>query len=234
MKPVYKGASPGLYSHYDQAKIDLIERLGQHCSYCERFKDVGDLHVEHIYPKRSHKSREHDWDNFLLACNVCNSKKNNNLGHGRQRRLYERFIWPHRDNTALAFKYYSDGRVEENRNLSQQTRLLTINTIKMLGLLTRQTKAKKYEARAIAVSGIKIREEIWQEIESLRTDYKKNRNRMLAREMAKKAVQRGHFSIWMAVFSNFPEFRNELITAFKADRRRFDVNARAVRGGRIT
>ena len=36
MRPVDKGAAPAVYTHYKNARVDLIGRLGDYCSYCER------------------------------------------------------------------------------------------------------------------------------------------------------------------------------------------------------
>jgi len=51
--------------------------------------------------------------------------------------------------------------------------------------------------------------------------------------LAAIAVRLGYFSIWMEVFHDRPEFRGELIAAFKADSRCFDQNTRALPKGRV-
>ncbi|TGO03282.1 hypothetical protein PN36_09260 [Candidatus Thiomargarita nelsonii] len=41
------------YSEYQQARPDLIERLGEYCSFCEG-RIAANLAVEHILPKSLH------------------------------------------------------------------------------------------------------------------------------------------------------------------------------------
>jgi len=78
MRPVKRGSSPVQedYRHHSEAKPDLVSRLGQYCSYCERPIST-QLAVEHIQPQGLPKY-EHlkgRWNNFLLACINCNSTK---------------------------------------------------------------------------------------------------------------------------------------------------------------
>ncbi|MCY4634925.1 MAG: hypothetical protein OXG04_10560 [Acidobacteria bacterium] len=40
---------PKTFHPYRRAKADLLERIGGYCSYCER---TGDLHIEHVAPRR--------------------------------------------------------------------------------------------------------------------------------------------------------------------------------------
>ena len=45
--------NPKRFQPYNKAKADLLDRLGEYCSYCER---PGDLHVEHVVPKNIDKT----------------------------------------------------------------------------------------------------------------------------------------------------------------------------------
>ena len=111
MKPVNKQSNRRRYFPYDTAKPALLALLGEQCSYCERAGVPQDLHVEHIYPVNGHPSQSTRWDNFLIACNTCNTYKRLHIGDGRQRSLLTRYLWPHTDNTANAFRYESTGQV---------------------------------------------------------------------------------------------------------------------------
>ena len=233
MKPVEKGPSPQRFSDYRDAKPHLIDRLGPHCSYCEAYGVPTALDVEHIYPKDPHPRHENSWDNFLIACKSCNSKKNSYLGSGRQRALRGRFLWPHVDNTARAFQYSSDGSVAPAPGLAADLRKLAEGTINMVGAMVDPAKAKDYDQLAIAYSAASHREEIWREVQSIRKDYLKNPGSARARVFAAIAVRMGYFSIWMEVFSDRPEFRRELISAFKADPTCFDHGTGPVAKGRI-
>jgi uncharacterized protein (TIGR02646 family) len=233
MKPVTKGPPPRRYSSYKDAKPDLIHQLGSHCSYCEVFGAPTFLDVEHIYPKHAHPRHKNDWDNFLIACPSCNSKKNSHLGSGRQRGLTKRFLWPHLDNTLRAFRYFSDGRVVPAASLARSHRKLASNTIEMVGFMVSPAKARAYSARSIAYTGASIREEVWREVESIRTDYLDRPSASRARFFANHAAKRGYFSIWMEVFRDRPEFRRELISSFKADPACFGRNTQTVPKGRV-
>lgn len=73
MRPVDKGSvptdnngQPKQYSEYQQARPDLIKRLGEYCSFCEG-RIAANLAVEHILPKSLHPQLALCWDNFLMA-----------------------------------------------------------------------------------------------------------------------------------------------------------------------
>jgi len=60
---------------YPTSRSDLITNLGQYCSYCE-MPLATSLAVEHMLPKAGFPAKSVSWDNFLLACPLCNSLKN--------------------------------------------------------------------------------------------------------------------------------------------------------------
>lgn len=108
MRPVARGDVPGddngdpvTYADYKDARDDLIDRMGDYCSYCEVALH-SQIDVEHVLPQSLNPAHELNWDNFLLACTSCNSVKGNKavqLGD---------FYWPHKDNTLRAFFYELD------------------------------------------------------------------------------------------------------------------------------
>lgn len=59
---------------YALARRDLITNIGQYCSYCE-MPLAASLAVEHMLPKVWFPLYAVSWDNFLLACPICNSVK---------------------------------------------------------------------------------------------------------------------------------------------------------------
>jgi uncharacterized protein (TIGR02646 family) len=233
MKPVEKGTAPRKFASYTDAKPHLIDRLGSHCSYCEVYENPTSLSVEHIYPKDPHPRHEKNWENFLISCTSCNSKKHVHLGSKRQRGLLKRYLWPHLDNTARAFQYFADGRIEPASNLAGEIQRLANATMDMAGLMGCPAKAKTYEALAIAYSGASIRKEVWDEAADIRNDYLADPQPPRARMFAQMAVRRGYFSIWMEVFRDRAEMRHELIAAFKADPQCFDQNAEPKAKGRV-
>jgi uncharacterized protein (TIGR02646 family) len=233
MKPVNKGPSPDNFSKHQAAKPWLLNRIGQQCSYCERGGDPQDLDVEHIYPVKPHPSRELDWENFLISCSSCNSYKNIFLGSGRQRNLYRRYLWPHRENTFKAFEYQADGRVEIRPGLTAATRKWAEATREMVGLLRSPAKAANYDQLGVAYDGASKRSQMWGHAIGFRAMYLGNPTTRSATNIADAAANMGYFSIWMEVFYDRNEVRRELIRAFKADRDCFDANTQPITKGRL-
>ena len=96
------------FADYRNAKTDLLDRIGDYCSYCER---TGDLHIEHVVPQKHRPDLEGNWGNFLLGCLNCNLTKS------YKNRSREGYLWPDRDDTGAAFEYFPDGRVRVRESL---------------------------------------------------------------------------------------------------------------------
>lgn len=60
---------------YVLSRADLINNIGQYCSFCG-MPLAASLAVEHMLPKADFPGLSVTWSNFLLACPICNSKKN--------------------------------------------------------------------------------------------------------------------------------------------------------------
>lgn len=60
---------------YGNARGPLIQNFGQLCDYCEMPVQDSSLAVEHILPKSQFPDVMLNYDNFFLACPVCNSIK---------------------------------------------------------------------------------------------------------------------------------------------------------------
>lgn len=75
MRSVDKGEAPKPdYNPYQTAKRDLVNAIGDYCSYCERkIEHMGA--VEHVQPKSAVLALATKWDNYLLGCVNCNSTK---------------------------------------------------------------------------------------------------------------------------------------------------------------
>lgn len=103
MRPVEKGISPYKeLAKYQDAEPYLVEKLGTYCSFCE-MRVNNALAVEHKEGKKSGGALT-DWDNLLLACTYCNSRKGEKIKKGE----LDKWIWPDMHNTCLAFTY-NDG-----------------------------------------------------------------------------------------------------------------------------
>lgn len=132
MRPVRRDVSPIAtdFAHYEDAKPELISRLGGYCSYCERPIKTN-LAVEHIEPKNgpfAQPDLQGRWSNFLLACVNCNSHK------GSKQVLLQDILLPDRDNTFLAFVYEADGKIKISDSLTAAQAVWAQNTLGLLGL----------------------------------------------------------------------------------------------------
>lgn len=59
---------------YKAASVPLTTTIGAFCSYCET-PVSGLLEVEHAANKSNYPTFSCDWNNFLLSCSACNTKK---------------------------------------------------------------------------------------------------------------------------------------------------------------
>lgn len=212
MRPVVRGArplkpngQPKVYSAYDQARSDLIDRMGEYCAYCNQ-RLPASLAVEHIQPKVNVPELELEWDNFLLACTNCNSTK------GDKPVELDAFVWPHLHNTHLAFRYTPDGKVHVNEALSEN---IKVNAQAMLDLVGLQ----RYESTPTASDRRwKNRKEAFQKAQVVQRLYlaakAKGNGTEFAEMIGLLAAQNGFFSVWMSVFEAHPEVKRQLLTHF--------------------
>lgn len=59
---------------YQKAAAPLGDKIGKFCCYCDQALP-GQIAVEHVLPKAPYPLTGIVWENFLLACEVCNSNK---------------------------------------------------------------------------------------------------------------------------------------------------------------
>ena len=204
MRPVVRGSWPldaegeqETFTRYQNARRDLIDRLGGYCSYCEMRLDAS-LAVEHIQPKSHHHSLALDWNNFLLACTNCNSTK------GDQDITLNDYIWPDRDNTFRALNY-QEGKVSCVPGIEPAK---TDRLIKLVGLDKVPNSADASDRRWLN------RLEAW----GLAERAKQRLNRCDTNEMKDQIVDtaksKGYWSIWMTQFRDDPDMLKRLIEAF--------------------
>ncbi|HAN46134.1 MAG TPA: HNH endonuclease [Cyanobacteria bacterium UBA8156] len=63
------------YRH-KQVKAALVKAFHGRCAYCEsQITAVTYGAIEHFFPKSRYPDRTFAWENLLLACDVCNSRK---------------------------------------------------------------------------------------------------------------------------------------------------------------
>jgi uncharacterized protein (TIGR02646 family) len=210
MRPLEKGLCPKapntntskIYKTYNEARRDLIGRLGEYCSYCETRLNAS-LAVEHLQPKVHHPSLELDWHNFLLACTNCNSTK------GSQDIVLNEYYWPDIHNTLMAFQYLESGQVVPHPALTKTQQDKAQKTIKLIGLDKTPDKPQASDRRW------QNRKEVWEiakmnlkrlESSSDKTNY--------AKAIVDMAKGYGFWSIWMVVFKDHNEVLQGLLTEF--------------------
>lgn len=214
MRPVQKGTSPVAtppgFANYEDAKPDLISRLGLYCSYCERAIATG-LAVEHLQPKGLPKyaQLELEWSNFLLACINCNSTK------GDKDVLFSNLYFPDRDNTFAAFIYTPDGKVAPapTANAAIATATLALTGLDKARLVAIDTNGKE-----VALDREAQRMQAWILATWARTKVTAISSPLREEFIATLARENGHFSIWMTVFAGDGAVRNALIDAFPGTR----------------
>ena len=224
MRPVGKGVSPvsGDFKKYEDAKPDLVSRLGIYCSYCER-RITTLLAVEHIEPKELKPELEKRWSNFLLACTNCNSCK------GHKPVDLSEVLLPDRDNTFSAFVYLDDGSVEAANNLKPYQHDFAIRTLTLVGLDKPVQEYRDANKQLVALDRAGQRMEAILEAKEALSDYQQSRTDPMRRAITKCALATGYFSIWMRVFDNEPDMKIRFIRAFKGTEASgcFDMNTGA-------
>jgi len=211
MRPVIKGdaptdasGNPKSYARYQDAKTDLLQRLGKYCSYCEMELKTG-LAVEHVQPKSLDKTLERNWSNFLLGCVHCNSRK------GKQPVDLDDHVWPDRDNTVLAFEYVAlTNTITVATSLRGKNKARAENLIKLVGLQNIPTvwneDPRFDERRTVWAMAMDAKNDLWSRPES--------EHPQLRKYILSVAISKGFFSVWMTVFHDDPETRRLLIETF--------------------
>lgn len=227
MRPARRGLSPNPtdFSNYNDAKTELISRLGSgwingehvasYCSYCERKVDVM-LAVEHIQPKDGPHGQPQlhgRWSNFLLACVNCNSTK------GSKRVVLADIFLPDRDNTFAAFEYLPDGNIVPHATLDAANRGRADETLTLTGLSKAMRQTFDDRGRLIAEDRASQRMQAFGVAEVARADLHADpHNDLLKRYIVNMAVLGGFFSVWMVTFDGNAEMRNLLVDAFGGTR----------------
>jgi len=203
MRPIEKGKNSKTFNQYQDAKGDLIDRLGQYCSYCERKLPVS-LAVEHVQPKIPHPGLILKWENFLLACVNCNSNKS-----AGDIRLQD-YLWPDRDNTFLAFVYREGGVISVNDKLDEKQKKCAQNILDLTGLQKRPgiKDLKKSDLRW------KQRLDAWDAAVVALNRLKRNDLEDLREQIVETAYAGGHWSIWMTVFKDDSDMLNRFVEKF--------------------
>ena len=156
-----------------------------------------------------------EWENLLLSCKYCNTRKNNIVEKGDK----DKYLWPDEDDTFHAFLYENDiPRLNEQYLQSEgnDVRQKANNLFRLIKLdnfpLTPKDKDRRYSQRNEARRCAEVSKEGWEKIKEtqVREEY------LQAIEMLAKGY--GFFSIWMYVFREDAEVKRILVEAFKGTR----------------
>ncbi len=213
MRPVRRGASPQEvdFDDYTRAKPELISRLGPYCSYCERHIPTN-LAVEHIQPKKGPHAcptLTGRWENFLLACVNCNSTK------GDKKVVLADTLLPDRDNTAAAYVYTEDGRVQVAPNLSPAVSSAAAATLRLVGLDKAPSAITDSNGKQVAIDRMSQRMQVWMTAQECKTSVDSDpKNQDLRNCIVRLAECTGFFSIWITVFAADIDMCRRLIEAF--------------------
>ncbi|MCX6582161.1 MAG: HNH endonuclease [Candidatus Aminicenantes bacterium] len=204
MRPIEKGKNSKTFNQYQDAKGDLIVRLGNYCSYCERELPAS-LAVEHVQPKSLHPDLLLKWDNFLLACINCNSTKDDTDVQ------LENYLWPDKDNTFLAFVYSEGGRITVNDKLADRQKKCAQNILDLVGLQKRPRSddLKKSDMRWMQ------RKEAWDKAVRSLKRLKEDDRKGFREQIAETTDSAGHWSIWMTVFKDDRDMLRRFIKTFR-------------------
>ena len=220
-RPLNEQGVPKIYSDYALARRDLINRMGQYCSYCNQ-KLPASLAVEHIQPKNPVPELKLEWTNFLLACTNCNSTKGVKLINP------DDYIWPDLHNTHLAFKYNEDGTIEINDTLPEPIAIKAKKLLKLVGLQKYIDKSTDSDRRW------KNRTETFSKATSILRLFKsasaKGAEDEFIETISILAPDSGFFSVWMTVFADYPQVKKVLIASFKGTAKdAFDENQNPIK-----
>jgi hypothetical protein len=207
MRPINRGNSPNIYTNYEEAKPDLVDRLGSYCSYCER-RIPTNLAVEHILPKDDSLGFTHlenEWTNFLLGCVNCNSAKRIKIIS------FDQYLLPDRDNTFPYFDYQENGMVEVVAPDDEIARMAQ-NTLDMVVLNRFEHPNWDSTIMFSAIERVGQRVQAWVQAKDALQDYLDGFT--IPRRIAAEAAATGFFSIWMTAFEGHIEVRKAIIEIF--------------------
>jgi uncharacterized protein (TIGR02646 family) len=225
MRPVDRGDRPKdaagndvPFTHYREARDDLISRIDDYCSYCEVCLHSS-IAVEHVRPKKPQPALEREWTNLLLACDICNSIK------GDEDVNLAEYFWPDRDNTARAFDYDVDQPPHVAARLNPAFREIAARTIALTGLDRLPGHAdysdrdrrwlKRCQAWGVALNARRL-------LEQDNTPHMRD-------SILQTALSRGFWSVWLQVFHDDEEMRSRLINWFPGTAADcFDIHTRPV------
>lgn len=220
MRPVVRGAVPLIagvaktVSDYKDWRLDLLERIGNYCSYCNMVLNDSPQ-VEHVSPKAPNPGLTLLWDNMLLACGPCNRTKSDDPYD-----ITTHYI-PDYHNTHLAFSYKV---IDHPRKKNQKACIIiprnnpAVNAVKAQATIDLcGLDATTYNVRATDLRW-KYRYEALVTAQLWRTDWDNWGSGIGAPFvdlLLTAATGKGFFSIWFDVFRDVRDIKIALIQEFE-------------------
>lgn len=221
MRPVLRSnkfdaaGNPIEYNPWGAAKPDLIDEIGDFCSYCGKHLTRSVLAIEHIQDKNTHPHLKYHWNNFLLACVNCNSVKGT-----KDTALLNPFL-PHTDNLLCFIEVSNRSLLQVKTGVTGTNLVRTRAFIDLIGLDRRpghpnySNKDDRWEYRLTAYN--KATRQLQKYTSTPVTTDIEN-----IRELA---ITSGFFSVWFTVFDAHDSVKAALIAAFKGTKlARFNAN----------
>jgi hypothetical protein len=201
--PIMNGVKVGFVKHGD-AKPYLEENTGHYCHFCEMpLQNVPA--VEHIKHQINHPNLVCHWDNLLLICTYCNSRKTKS-----KIKTYN-YYWPHQHNTFYVFDYeilniMSRGIPAISTRLTDPVlKIKAERTINLYGLHQTTNSSggidRRLSFRLIAIS---------QALEC-KKEYDANPRQITEQAILRTARAAGFWSVWFTIFQNDSAVLTELL-----------------------
>ena len=216
MRAVNKGENPGKeFKKYQDAEPYLENRIGAYCSYCE-FPITHVPEVEHKVSK-SEGGELLEWNNLLLACKYCNSRKNNHIKPDNK----GDYLWPDEDDTFHVYSYkeslpkLNESYLEEQ---DEEVRRKAQNLYDLVGLGNKpslEERDRRFFERVQARNIAEYNRTNWELFKNAEEKYRKP----FLENIIQLAKYAGFFSTWMDVFADEEEVKNALADAFVGTRK---------------
>jgi hypothetical protein len=207
MRPIQKGAWPIdptsrqkiIFQKWTKAIPILRQRTGPYCHLCEMHV-TNPIAIEHIFHQEGFPRLKANWNNFLLACNYCNSRKGRQKVEGPYRAKY---FWPHVHNTLLKFQYRPDGIVRVQPALALADRQRAQRTISLYKLDAIISTTGGIDQRHLGrLKALKIAIDCRIEFQNGET---------AAPSIVRYATSYGFFAVWLSVFQDVPAVYTALV-----------------------
>lgn len=160
------------YKKYKYRHVDIKSQLkietGHKCVYCESkigHNTPGD--IEHKVPSSKVINLHFDWNNFTIACNECNRRKNDYYEIGNE------FLDPYSDDVEATLEHQGPLIYWQSNNQRAEItiRILELNNLKRQALIERKVaKIEEFSnllERFLSQTNLMLKQLLWKQIEEM-------------------------------------------------------------------